>query len=233
MTDETLPHVEGRIAGETGRKGRTMAPFDLTLDESGHDVESAARARALVSRQDAEDAIRTLLKWAGDDPDREGLRDTPSRVARAYEEFFKGYDEDPAAMLSRTFEEVEGYDDIVLLRDIAFQSHCEHHVVPIVGTAHIAYLPDRRVVGISKLARVLDAYARRLQTQETMTAQIGTAIETALQPRGVMVMVKAQHQCMTTRGVNKPGVAMVTRHVSGAFRDDPAVERRVMDMLSA
>ncbi len=214
-------------------KGRTMAPFDLTLDEAEQDVERGSRAFVNVSRADAEDAIRTLLTWAGDDPDREGLRDTPSRVARAYEEFFKGYDEDPAAMLSRTFEEVEGYDDIVLLRDIAFQSHCEHHVVPIVGTAHIAYLPDRRVVGISKLARVLDAFARRLQTQETMTAQIGTAIETALQPRGVMVMVKAQHQCMTTRGVNKPGVAMVTRHVSGAFRDDPAVERRVMDMLSA
>lgn len=210
-----------------------MAPFDLTLDEAEQDVERGSRALVNVSRADAEDAIRTLLMWAGDDPDREGLRDTPSRVARAYEEFFKGYEEDPAAMLSRTFEEVEGYDDIVLLRDIAFQSHCEHHVVPIVGTAHIAYLPDRRVVGISKLARVLDAFARRLQTQETMTAQIGAAIETALQPRGVMVMIKAQHQCMTTRGVNKPGVAMVTRHVSGAFRDDPAVERRVMDMLSA
>jgi GTP cyclohydrolase I len=210
-----------------------MAPFDLTLDEAEQDVERGSRALVNVSRADAEDAIRTLLMWAGDDPDREGLRDTPSRVARAYEEFFKGYEEEPAAMLSRTFEEVEGYDDIVLLRDIAFQSHCEHHVVPIVGTAHIAYLPDRRVVGISKLARVLDAFARRLQTQETMTAQIGAAIETALQPRGVMVMIKAQHQCMTTRGVNKPGVAMVTRHVSGAFRDDPAVERRVMDMLSA
>ena len=210
-----------------------MAPFDLTLDEAEQDVERGSRALVNVSRADAEYAIRTLLMWAGDDPDREGLRDTPSRVARAYEEFFKGYEEDPAAMLSRTFEEVEGYDDIVLLRDIAFQSHCEYHVVPIVGTAHIAYLPDRRVVGISKLARVLDAFARRLQTQETMTAQIGAAIETALQPRGVMVMVKAQHQCMTTRGVNKPGVAMVTRHVSGAFRDDPAVERRVMDMLSA
>jgi GTP cyclohydrolase I len=136
-------------------------------------------------------------------------------------------------MLSRTFEEVAGYDDIVLLRDIAFQSHCEHHVVPIIGTAHIAYLPDHRVVGISKLARVLDGYARRLQTQETMTAQIGNCIEQALNPKGVAVIVKASHQCMTTRGVNKPGVAMVTRHMSGAFRNDPAMERRLMDMLAA
>lgn len=210
-----------------------MAPFDLTLDDSQDETQTETRSALPVTRAQAEDAVRTLLMWAGDDPAREGLRDTPSRVARAYEEFFKGYDEDPAAMLSQTFEEVEGYDDIVLLRDIAFQSHCEHHVVPIVGTAHIAYLPDRRVVGISKLARVLDAYARRLQTQETMTAQIGAAIEAALRPLGVMVIVKAQHQCMTTRGVNKPGVAMVTRHVSGAFRDDPALERRIMDMLAA
>jgi len=224
---------EGAPPAEAGRKGEVMAPFDLTLDETVEDMAQEFRAPAKVSREDAEDAIRTLLVWAGDDPDREGLRDTPSRVARAYQEFFKGYDEDPAALLSQTFEEVEGYNDIVLLRDIAFQSHCEHHVVPIVGTAHIAYLPDRRVVGISKLARVLDAFARRLQTQETMTAQIGTAIETALEPRGVMVIVKAQHQCMTTRGVNKPGVAMVTRHVSGAFRDECALERRVMDMLIA
>ncbi|MDX1484187.1 MAG: GTP cyclohydrolase I FolE [Alphaproteobacteria bacterium] len=210
-----------------------MAPFDLNLDDSDKDTLIESGLRVGVTLAEAEDAVRTLLMWAGDDPEREGLRDTPARVARAYAEFFKGYDEDPAAMLSQTFEEVEGYDDIVLLRDIAFQSHCEHHVVPIVGTAHIAYLPDRRVVGISKLARVLDAYARRLQTQETMTAQIGTAIETALRPLGVMAIVKAQHQCMTTRGVNKPGVAMVTRHVSGAFRDDPALERRVMDMLAA
>jgi GTP cyclohydrolase I len=209
-----------------------MAPFDLITEDRSDNLEALDRRHA-VTRRDAEDAIRTLLIWAGDNPEREGLVDTPARVARAYEEFFSGYDADPAEMLSQTFEEVEGYDDIVLLRDIAFQSHCEHHVVPIIGTAHIAYLPDRRVVGISKLARVLDAYARRLQTQETMTAQIGGCIEAALKPRGVMVIVKAQHQCMTTRGVNKPGVAMVTRHLSGVFRDDPAMERRVMDMLSA
>jgi GTP cyclohydrolase I len=210
-----------------------MAPFDLVHDENECLPKNSPRRKQAVTRQDAEEAIRTLLVWAGDDPAREGLRDTPSRVARAYEEFFSGYDSDPFEMLSRTFEEIEGYDDIVLLRDIAFQSHCEHHVVPIIGTAHIAYLPNRRVVGISKLARVLDAYARRLQTQETMTALIGNCIELALNPKGVAVIVKASHQCMTTRGVNKPGVAMVTRHMSGAFRDDPAAERRLMDMLAA
>jgi len=186
-----------------------------------------------VSRAEAEMAVRTLLKWAGDDPEREGLIDTPARVAKAYEEFFSGYDADPQQMLARTFEEVEGYSDIVLLQDIAFQSHCEHHVVPISGTAHIAYLPDNKVVGISKLARVLDAYARRLQTQETMTAQIASCINGALRPRGVAVIVKAQHQCMTSRGVNKPGVAMVTRTFTGVFKDDPAMEMRLMNMLKA
>ena len=174
-----------------------------------------------------------MLKWAGDDPEREGLIDTPARVAKAYEEFFSGYDADPQQMLARTFEEVEGYNDIVLLQDIAFQSHCEHHVVPISGTAHIAYLPDNKVVGISKLARVLDAYARRLQTQETMTAQIASCINGALRPKGVAVIVKAQHQCMTSRGVNKPGVAMVTRTFTGVFKDDPAMETRLMNMLKA
>jgi GTP cyclohydrolase I len=186
-----------------------------------------------VSRAEAEMAVRTLLKWAGDDPEREGLIDTPARVAKAYEEFFSGYDADPQQMLARTFEEVEGYNDIVLLQDIAFQSHCEHHVVPISGTAHIAYLPDNKVVGISKLARVLDAYARRLQTQETMTAQIASCINGALRPKGVAVIVKAQHQCMTSRGVNKPGVAMVTRTFTGVFKDDPAMETRLMNMLKA
>jgi GTP cyclohydrolase I len=210
-----------------------MAPFDLVHGANERLPKNSPRRKQAVTRQDAEEAIRTLLLWAGDDPAREGLCDTPSRVARAYEEFFSGYDSDPFEMLSRTFEEIEGYDDIVLLRDIPFQSHCEHHVVPIIGTAHIAYLPDRRVVGISKLARVLDAYARRLQTQETMTALIGNCIELALNPKGVAVIVKASHQCMTTRGVNKPGVSMVTRHMSGAFRDDLAMERRLRDMLTA
>jgi GTP cyclohydrolase I len=210
-----------------------MAPFDLVHGANERLPKNSPRRKQAVTRQDAEEAIRTLLLWAGDDPAREGLCDTPSRVARAYEEFFSGYDSDPFEMLSRTFEEIEGYDDIVLLRDIPFQSHCEHHVVPIIGTAHIAYLPDRRVVGISKLARVLDAYARRLQTQETMTALIGNCIELALNPKGVAVIVKASHQCMTTRGVNKPGVSMVTRHMSGVFRDDLAMERRLRDMLTA
>ena len=184
-----------------------------------------------VSRKDAEAAVRTLLVWAGDDPGREGLIDTPSRVAKAFEEFFSGYDTEPTDLLKRTFEDVEGYSDIVLLRDITFQSHCEHHVVPITGTAHIAYLPKDRVVGISKLARVLDAYARRLQTQETMTAQVANCIEEALHPKGVAVIVKANHQCMTARGVNKPGVEMVTRTLTGVFRSDPSMERRLMDLI--
>ena len=192
------------------------------------EVTSSSRG---VSRKDAEAAVRTLLVWAGDDPGREGLIDTPSRVAKAFEEFFSGYDTEPTDLLKRTFEDVEGYSDIVLLRDITFQSHCEHHVVPITGTAHIAYLPKDRVVGISKLARVLDAYARRLQTQETMTAQVANCIEVALHPKGVAVIVKANHQCMTTRGVNKPGVEMVTRTLTGVFRSDPSMERRLMDLM--
>jgi GTP cyclohydrolase I len=192
------------------------------------EVTSSSRG---VSRKDAEAAVRTLLVWAGDDPGREGLIDTPSRVAKAFEEFFSGYDTEPTDLLKRTFEDVEGYSDIVLLRDITFQSHCEHHVVPITGTAHIAYLPKDRVVGISKLARVLDAYARRLQTQETMTAQVANCIEEALHPKGVAVIVKAKHQCMTTRGVNKPGVEMVTRTLTGVFRSDPSMERRLMDLM--
>jgi len=210
-----------------------MAPLDQTNIIENEVARAAITARQEVSREDAEDAVRTLLIWAGDDPEREGLRETPSRVAKAYAEFFSGYDIDPAEHLTRTFEEVQGYNDIVLLRDITFQSHCEHHVVPITGTAHIAYLPSDRVVGISKLARVVDAYARRLQTQETMTAQIARCIEQSLLPRGVAVIVKAQHQCMTTRGVNKPGVAMVTRTMTGVFDDDPVMERRLMELINS
>jgi GTP cyclohydrolase I len=210
-----------------------MAPLDQTNIIENDVARAAITTRQEVSREDAEDAVRTLLIWAGDDPEREGLRETPSRVAKAYAEFFSGYDIDPAEHLTRTFEEVQGYNDIVLLRDITFQSHCEHHVVPITGTAHIAYLPSDRVVGISKLARVVDAYARRLQTQETMTAQIARCIEQSLLPRGVAVIVKAQHQCMTTRGVNKPGVAMVTRTMTGVFDDDPVMERRLMELINS
>ena len=183
------------------------------------------------TREEAEAAVRTLLRWAGDDPNREGLLDTPARVARAYEEFFSGYEIDPVALLERTFEETDGYDEIVLLRDIRLESHCEHHMVPIIGRAHVAYLPHHRVVGISKLARVVDAYARRLQIQEKLTAQIANTIQQVLEPRGVAVVIEAAHQCMTTRGVNKPGVTMVTSRMLGAFRDDPTTRREVLAMI--
>lgn len=183
------------------------------------------------SRAEAEAAIRTLLLWAGDDPTREGLLDTPSRVARAYEEFFEGYNIDPVNLLERTFEETDGYDEIVLLRDIRLESHCEHHMVPIIGRAHVAYLPHRRVVGISKLARVVEAYAKRLQIQEKLTAQIANTIQEVLEPRGVAVVIEAAHQCMTTRGIHKPGVTMVTSRMLGAFRDDPATRRELLAMI--
>jgi len=184
------------------------------------------------TREQAEAAIRTLLRWAGDDPDREGLRDTPSRVARAYREFFVGYATDPLALLERTFEETDGYDEIVLLRDIRLESTCEHHMAPIIGRVHVAYLPHRRVVGISKLARVVDAYAKRLQIQEKLTAQIANTIQEVLEPRGVAVVVEAAHQCMTTRGVHKPGVTMVTSRMLGAFRDNPATRRELLSMIN-
>ena len=193
--------------------------------------EAAAASTDRPTREEAEAAIRTLLRWAGDDPTREGLVDTPARVARAYEEFFAGYAIDPVALLERTFEETDGYDEIVLLRDIRLESHCEHHMVPIIGRAHVAYLPHRRVVGISKLARVVEAYARRLQIQEKLTAQIANTIQQVLEPRGVAVVIEAAHQCMTTRGVHKPGVAMVTSRMLGAFRHDPTTRREVLAMI--
>jgi GTP cyclohydrolase I len=173
-----------------------------------------------VSRTDAEAAVRTLLRWAGDDPAREGLVDTPLRVARAWREWFSGYSLDPDAYLARTFEEVEGYDEMVVLRDIPFESHCEHHLAPIIGKAHVGYLPGGKVVGISKLARVVEAYSRRLQVQEKLTAQIADCIERVLQPRGVGVVIEASHECMTTRGVHTRGVSMVTSTMRGLFRDD-------------
>jgi GTP cyclohydrolase I len=173
------------------------------------------------TRLQAEDAVRTLIGWAGDDPTREGLLGTPERVARAYEEWFAGYDEEPALLLERCFEETAGYDEIVLLRDIRFQSHCEHHMAPIIGRAHIAYLPDRRVVGISKLARLVEVFAKRLQIQERMTAEIAQTINQVLKPRGVAVVIEAIHECMTTRGVHSCGVSMVTSRMLGAFRDTP------------
>jgi len=180
------------------------------------------------TRDEAEAAVRTLLKWAGDDPDREGLVDTPKRVAKAYDEFFAGYEQDPKEILSRTFEEVAGYDEMIVLRDIPFESHCEHHMVPIIGRAHIGYLPNKKVVGISKLARILEAYAKRLQVQETMTAQIADCIQEVLEPLGVGVIIQATHQCMTTRGVHKNGVAMVTSRMVGAFRDDEKTRREFL-----
>ncbi|MDX9859639.1 MAG: GTP cyclohydrolase I FolE [Rhodospirillales bacterium] len=185
------------------------------------------------SRAEAESAIRTLLRWAGDDPDREGLRDTPARVAGAFEEWFGGYGADPEEILKRTFEETDGYDEMVLLKDIRFESHCEHHMAPIIGRAHVAYLPDRRVVGISKLARLVEAYAKRLQIQEKMTAQIANTIDEVLQPKGVAVVVAAAHQCMTTRGVHKSGVVMVTSRMLGAFRDDPSTRREFLAMVGS
>jgi GTP cyclohydrolase I len=183
------------------------------------------------SRAEAEDAVRLLLRWAGDDPAREGLRDTPQRVARAYEDWFSGYREDPEEFLLRTFEEVEGYDDMVVLRDIRFESHCEHHLAPIIGRAHVGYLPANKVVGISKLARVVEAYARRLQVQEKMNAQIASCIQRALEPKGVAVVIEGAHQCMTTRGVHKQGVTMVTSTMLGEFRQNPLTRREFLSVI--
>lgn len=183
------------------------------------------------SQEEAIEAVRTLIRWAGDDPDREGLLDTPKRVTKAYREFFNGYEANPLEALSRTFDEVGGYDDIVLLRDIEFNSHCEHHMVPFIGKAHVAYLPTDKVVGISKLARVVDIYAKRLQTQETMTAQVAQAIDQTLQPRGTAVFIEAVHQCMSLRGVKKRDVATVTMQFTGEFKDTPAMQARFMELV--
>ena len=204
------------------------APFPVELDRvrdrDGLTVERPSRA-------EAEDAVRTMIRWAGDDPNREGLLGTPDRVARAWEEFFRGYDEDPHEILARTFEEIEGYDEMVVLKDIRFESHCEHHLLPIIGLAHVAYLPKTRVVGISKLARLVEAYAKRLQIQEKMTAQIAGAIEDVLQPDGVAVVIEATHQCMTTRGIHKPGATMVTSRMLGGFRNDQKTRREFLAMI--
>ena len=182
-------------------------------------------------RKEVEEAVRTLIRWAGDDPDRDGLRETPARVVRSYEEFFSGYAKDPVSLLQRTFEETDGYDEIVMLRDILFESHCEHHILPIIGKAHVAYLPDHRVVGISKLARLVEVYAKRLQIQEKMTAQIANTIEDVLQPKGVAVVIEATHQCMTTRGIHKAGVTMVTSRMLGEFRSDAKTRREFLAMI--
>jgi len=191
----------------------------------------AALSPARPSRLEAEDAVRTLIRWAGDDPSREGLLGTPDRVVRSYEEFYSGYSHDPVEILKRTFEETDGYDEMVLLRDIRLESHCEHHIVPILGKAHVAYLPDKRVVGISKLARIVEVYAKRLQIQEKLTAQIANTIQAVLQPKGVAVVIEAAHQCMTTRGVHNPGVTMVTSRMLGVFRSDPAIRREFLSLV--
>ena len=183
------------------------------------------------SRKKAEEAIHTLLLWAGEDPGREGLVDTPARVAKAYEDWFSGYKQDPVRYLRRTFEEVEGYDEMVVLRDISFESHCEHHMAPIIGKVHIGYLPKNKIVGISKLARVVEAFARRFQVQEKMTAQIATCIEDVLKPKGVGVVIEAVHQCMTTRGIHKSGVSMVTSQMLGGFRKDARTRAEFLRMI--
>ncbi len=183
------------------------------------------------TRKAAEDAVRTLLLWAGEDPDREGLVDTPKRVATAYQDWFSGYQEDPVRYLRRTFEEVEGYDELIVLRDITFESHCEHHMAPIIGHAHVGYLPQNKVVGISKLARVVEAFARRFQVQEKMTAQIAHCIDDVLAPRGVGVVIEASHQCMTTRGIHKSSVTMVTSQMLGAFRKDARTRSEFLQMI--
>jgi GTP cyclohydrolase IA len=183
------------------------------------------------TRAEAEDAVRILLRWVGDDPEREGLLGTPDRMVRAYEEWFAGYSEDPVELLRRTFEETDGYDEMVVLRDIRFESHCEHHIAPIIGRVHVAYLPDRRVIGISKLARLVDVYAKRLQIQEKLTAQIANTINDVLEPKGVAVVVEGVHQCMTTRGIHKHGVSMVTSRMLGAFRENDATRREFLAIV--
>jgi GTP cyclohydrolase IA len=207
---------------------------DMPRDAAAHahDAPPAADQRHGITRTQAEDAVRILLRWSGDDPTREGLLDTPKRVAKAYADWFSGYAIDPEEYLKRTFEEVGGYDEMVVLRDIEFESHCEHHMAPIIGKAHVGYLPSGRVVGISKLARVVDAYARRFQVQEKMTAQIAGCIQDVLKPRGVGVVIEAAHECMTTRGIHKRGVSMVTSKMLGDFRDDARTRSEFLHFIN-
>ncbi|MBO6716549.1 MAG: GTP cyclohydrolase I FolE [Rhizobiaceae bacterium] len=207
-----------------------MDAFAKKLSETAPAPKSAGER---PTQAEAEDAVRTLLRWIGEDENREGLRDTPARVAKAYLEMFSGYGKDAADELGRTFEEVAGYDDMVLVKDIGFHSHCEHHMVPVVGKAHVAYLPDRKVVGLSKIARVVDIYAQRLQTQEALTAQIAAVIQDVLNPRGVAVMIEAEHMCMAMRGIRKQGSTTLTSTFTGAFRDHPEEQVRFITMIRA
>ena len=211
---------------ETVNSNQPMGEIEDSPAEYGEAVEVSR-----PSREETLEAVRTLIRWAGDDPAREGLLGTPDRVARSFEQYFEGYAIDPVELLQRTFEEVDGYDEVVLLRDIRFESHCEHHIEPIIGRAHVAYLPDKRIVGISKLARVVDAYARRLQIQEKMTAQVANTINDVLEPQGVAVVIEATHQCMTTRGVHKPGATMVTSRMLGRFRSDHRTRREFLALI--
>lgn len=192
---------------------------------------NAPRAAGRPSRAEAEEAVRTLIRWAGDNPARDGLAETPARVVQAYEEYFRGYSDDPEVLLEKTFEEIEGYDEMIVLRGIRFESHCEHHMAPIVGQAWVAYVPNGRVVGISKLARVVEVYAKRLQIQEKMTAQIANAIDSVLQPQGVGVLLKAEHFCMTARGIMKPGTDLVTSRMLGCFRDNPVTRQEFLSII--
>ncbi len=200
-------------------------PIDSVLTNAGGPLRP--------SQAEAEAAVRTLIEWAGDDPEREGLAGTPERVVRAYEEFFAGYNEDPVALLSTTFEETAAYDEMIVLRDIRLESHCEHHIVPILGKAHVGYLPAGRVVGISKLARLVEVFAKRMQIQEALTSQIADTIQEVLKPRGVGVVIEAAHQCITTRGIRKPGVSMITSRMLGSFRDDSATRRQFLAMIGS
>lgn len=207
--------------------------MDQIVDKSSLDIEFDKPSKSISrpSREEAEAAVRTLLLWSGDDPAREGLIDTPARVVKAYSEMYNGYTEDPASILGRTFEEVAGYDDMVIVKDISFHSHCEHHMVPIIGKAHVAYLPDGRVLGLSKIARVVDAFAHRLQTQESLTAQIAQTIQDTLEPRGVAVMIEAEHMCMAMRGIRKQGSTTLTTTFTGSFKDDPHEQVHFMNLI--
>jgi len=227
------PHLVtvSSAANGAATKGTCPAVNIVTPPNSLHEA-SQASLEARPSREEAEAAVRTLLRWAGDDVSREGLLDTPARVARAYEEFFAGYATDPVELLARSFEETDGYDEMVVLRDIRLESHCEHHMVPIIGKAHIAYLPAQRVVGISKLARVAEIYSRRFQIQEKLTSQIANCINAVLQPRGVAVVIEAEHECMSTRGVHKTGVTMMTSRMLGAFRDNAVTRQEFLAMIA-
>ena len=212
-----LKVIDGEASGDEAHMDDLDGPIEPVADRP--------------NRAEAEEAVRILIKWAGDDPAREGLRDTPARVIRSYEEFFEGYGACPKTILTRTFEETDGYDEIVLLRDIPFESHCEHHMAPIIGLAHVAYLPHSRVIGISKLARVVEIFARRLQIQEKMTIQIADTINDVLQPDGVAVIIEAAHHCMTTRGIHRPGTMMVTSRMLGGFRSDPKTRREFLTII--